>query len=128
MAARKSMVSSVAARERVAFSRLWAVGLATTVLVTVYGPIDPARRGGVIALNLFGDPTRPDQTLIHPHDVATVLDGEGIAVRAGHHCCNPLMRRLGVPATVRASFYLYNTTDEVDALVGGLARCRELFA
>ena len=64
----------------------------------------------------------------HPHDIGTVLDQKGIAVRAGHHCCQPLMRRFGVPATVRASFYLYNTVEEVDILVEGLHDVRALFA
>ncbi|HEU4698278.1 MAG TPA: cysteine desulfurase, partial [Gemmatimonadales bacterium] len=62
----------------------------------------------------------------HPHDIGTILDGDGIAIRAGHHCAQPLMRRLGVPATARASFALYNTADEVDALVRGLQRVREV--
>ena len=64
----------------------------------------------------------------HPHDIATILDSEGIAIRAGHHCAQPLMRRFGVPATARASFYLYNTFDEIDALVRALHRVRSLFA
>jgi cysteine desulfurase / selenocysteine lyase len=64
----------------------------------------------------------------HPHDIGTVLDGEGIAVRAGHHCTQPLMRRLGLPSTARASFYLYNTRDEVDALVRGIHAVRRVFA
>ncbi len=64
---------------------------------------------------------------IHPHDVGTILDGQGIAVRAGHHCAQPLMRRLGVPATTRASFAAYNTPQEVDALAAGLLRAREIF-
>jgi cysteine desulfurase/selenocysteine lyase len=64
----------------------------------------------------------------HPHDIGTVLDQEGIAIRAGHHCAQPLMRRFGVPSTARASFYLYNTREEVDALVSGVLRVRELFA
>jgi cysteine desulfurase/selenocysteine lyase len=64
---------------------------------------------------------------VHPHDIATVLDQEGIAIRAGHHCCQPLMRRLAVPATARASFYLYNTPDEIELLVRGLQRVRALF-
>jgi cysteine desulfurase/selenocysteine lyase len=64
---------------------------------------------------------------IHPHDVSAVLDDDGIAVRAGHHCAQPLMQRFGVPATVRASFAFYNTLDDVDALVRGLARVREVF-
>lgn len=77
----------------------------------IYGPGDPARRGAVVAFN-YAD--------IHSHDIATILDANGVAVRAGHHCAQPLMRALGVPATARASFYLYNRRDEVDALVDGL--------
>ena len=65
---------------------------------------------------------------VHPHDVGAVLDDEGIAIRAGHHCAQPLMRRLGVPATARASFSFYNTRDEVDALVRGLQRVQAVFA
>jgi cysteine desulfurase/selenocysteine lyase len=63
----------------------------------------------------------------HPHDIGTVLDSEGIAIRAGHHCAQPLMRRFGVPSTARASFYLYNTAEDVDALVRGVERVRQLF-
>ena len=63
---------------------------------------------------------------IHPHDVGTVLDQEGIAVRTGHHCAQPVMDRFGVPATARASFAVYNTRDEVDALVSGLGKVREV--
>ncbi|NLN18232.1 MAG: cysteine desulfurase [Firmicutes bacterium] len=84
--------------------------------VTIYGPEHP--RGGLVTFNL-GD--------IHPHDVATVLDQEGIAVRAGHHCCQPLMRWLDVPATVRASFYLYTTEAEIDALAHALEKTKEFF-
>ncbi len=65
---------------------------------------------------------------IHPHDVGTVLDQEGVAVRTGHHCAQPLMERFGVPATARASFALYNTHADVDALVAALHRAREVFA
>ncbi|MNF89329.1 putative cysteine desulfurase [compost metagenome] len=64
---------------------------------------------------------------VHPHDVATALDSEGIAVRAGHHCCQPLMRWLNVSSTARASFYLYNTEAEIDQLVGSLQRTKEFF-
>src|SRR4030095_14618917 len=84
----------------------------------VYGPSEVEHRGGMVSFTL-GD--------IHPHDVAQVLDADGIAVRAGHHCAKPLLRRLGVQATTRASFYLYSTTDEVDALVAGLERVRRFF-
>ena len=84
----------------------------------IYGPADPSDRSAVIAFN-YRD--------IHSHDVATILDRSGIAVRAGHHCAQPLMRTLGVPATARASFYLYNERTEVDALVDGLLEAGERF-
>jgi cysteine desulfurase/selenocysteine lyase len=64
---------------------------------------------------------------VHPHDLAQILNEEGIAVRAGHHCAQLVMRRFGVPATARASFYLYNTNDEVDALVAALAKAQDVF-
>ena len=76
--------------------------------IALYGPMDPALRGGVVPFNLPG---------IHPHDVAQVLDRFGIAVRAGHHCTMPLHERLDLAATARASFNVYSTTDDVDALV-----------
>jgi cysteine desulfurase/selenocysteine lyase len=81
----------------------------------VFGPADPASRGGVVSFWMDD---------VHPHDLATIIDTEGIAVRAGHHCAQPLMRRLGVPATSRASFYVYNTNEDVDALVGALDKAR----
>jgi cysteine desulfurase / selenocysteine lyase len=84
--------------------------------VTAYGP--PAeRRVGLVSFNVAG---------VHPHDVAQVLDWEGIAIRAGHHCCQPLMTRLGVAATNRASFYLYTVPDEIDRLVAGLRKVKEV--
>ena len=86
--------------------------------LTLYGPSSPNERVAVFSFTL---------DRVHPHDVATVLDAEGIAVRAGHHCAQPLMRRLGVPATTRASFYLYNTPDEIDRLIDGLASARAIF-
>jgi cysteine desulfurase/selenocysteine lyase len=64
---------------------------------------------------------------IHPHDVGTILDGEGVAVRTGFHCAQPFMRYLGIHGTVRASFYLYNTRDDVDRLVAALGRVQEVF-
>jgi cysteine desulfurase/selenocysteine lyase len=85
---------------------------------TVYGPRDVERRGGVVSFNL-------DE--VHPHDMATIVDQEGICIRAGHHCAQPLMRRLGVPATARASFYLYNAPDDVDALIAAVGRSKEWF-
>ena len=78
----------------------------------------PRRRAGVVSFVMQN---------AHPHDIGTILDSEGIAIRAGHHCTQPLMRRLGVPATARASFGLYNTRAEVDALVSALDRVRALF-
>lgn len=83
-----------------------------------YGPPDAARRGGVVSFN-FGD--------VHPHDLATILDGEGIAIRSGHHCAQPLMRWLDVTATSRASFYVYNSYDDVDALKAGLEKAGSIF-
>ena len=65
---------------------------------------------------------------VHPHDVGTVVDTEGVAIRTGHHCTQPVMDRFGVPATARASLAMYNTTDEVDHLVMALAKVREVFA
>jgi len=87
--------------------------------ITVYGPRDPEVHGGAISFTL------PD---IHPHDLATLVDREGIAVRAGHHCTQPLMDRLGVAATTRASFYVYNRPDEVDQLVDGIQKAQKVFA
>jgi cysteine desulfurase/selenocysteine lyase len=86
--------------------------------LVVLGPRDPAERSGVVSFTL-GD--------IHPHDLATILDASGIAIRAGHHCAQPLMRRLALPGTARASFYLYNTREEVNRLVEALGRAREIF-
>ncbi|WML30207.1 cysteine desulfurase [Neobacillus sp. OS1-32] len=87
--------------------------------ITIYGPHDAAKRGGLVTFNL---------TDVHPHDVATVLDAEGIAVRAGHHCAQPLMRWLNVTATARASFYLYNTEEDIDRLSEGLVKAKEYFS
>ena len=64
---------------------------------------------------------------IHPHDLSTVLDQEGVCIRAGHHCAQPLMRRLNVPATARASFYVYNDSSDVDALIKGIERAQQMF-
>jgi cysteine desulfurase/selenocysteine lyase len=86
--------------------------------ITLYGP--PAeRRAGIVSFNLDG---------IHPHDVAQILDLQGVAIRAGHHCCQPLMQKLGVAATNRASFYLYTLPKEIDQLVEGLYAVRKVFA
>jgi cysteine desulfurase / selenocysteine lyase len=86
--------------------------------LTVLGPHDLSERSGVVSFTLAD---------VHPHDLATILDSEGVAIRAGHHCAQPLMKRLGVGSTARASFYLYNTPADVDRLVEGLERARGLF-
>jgi cysteine desulfurase/selenocysteine lyase len=93
-------------------------GLGEVPGIKLYGP-PPERRAGIVSFNL-GD--------VHPHDVAQVLDMDGVAIRAGHHCCQPLMAKLGVAATNRASFYLYSLPEEVDRLVEGVHRARKLFA
>jgi cysteine desulfurase/selenocysteine lyase len=87
--------------------------------VRTFGPRDLSCRAGIVSFEIDG---------VHPHDVATLLDREAICVRAGHHCNQPLMARLGVPATTRASFYAYNTTEEVDALVEGIRKVQKVFA
>ncbi len=96
----------------------YALGLLSELpWVTSYGP--PAeRRAGIVSFNVEG---------VHPHDVAQVLDFEGVAIRAGHHCCQPLMRKLGVAATNRASFYVYTLPDEIDRLVDGLHKVKKAF-
>lgn len=92
--------------------------LSTIDGLTIYGPRDPKKRCGLVTFNLDD---------VHPHDVATVLDMNGIAVRAGHHCAQPLMRWLNVTATARASFYLYNDEADIDRLVAGLRTAKEYF-
>jgi cysteine desulfurase/selenocysteine lyase len=87
--------------------------------IRLFGPENLEERLAVFSFALEG---------VHPHDIATVLDAEGIAIRAGHHCAGPLMTRLGVPATARASFYLYNTPEEIDRLAAALDTARELFS
>ncbi|HUP01544.1 MAG TPA: cysteine desulfurase [Gemmatimonadota bacterium] len=84
----------------------------------LYGSGPDVDRAGVVSFTLAD---------IHPHDLSTILDHEGVAIRAGHHCCQPLMRRLGVAATARASFYLYNGEDDLEALVQGLHRAEKIF-
>jgi len=86
--------------------------------IVMYGPPDPRERGGVVSFN-FGD--------LHPHDIGTVLDHHGVAIRAGHHCTQPLMRTLGVSGTARASFYIYNIPEEVDVLIEALEATRDFF-
>lgn len=86
--------------------------------ITVHGPRDLGVRSGIVSFTL-GD--------VHPHDLATILDQHGVAIRAGHHCAKPLMSHLGVMATARASFYLYSNRADVDALVDGLEHALALF-
>jgi cysteine desulfurase/selenocysteine lyase len=91
--------------------------LAEVSNVTLYGP-SIEHRSGVISMTV-GD--------IHAHDLASILDSEGVCVRAGHHCNQPLMEKLGVAATARASFYLYNTLAEVDALISAIEKAKRIF-
>jgi len=107
-------MDEVAAHER-SLARYAVERLGGVEGVTLYGPDE---RAGVVSFTL-GD--------IHPHDLATIVDSEGVAIRAGHHCAQPLMRRLDVAATARATFYVYNTRDDVDALVAALEKARTLF-
>jgi cysteine desulfurase/selenocysteine lyase len=86
--------------------------------IRIYGPPDPTARGGAVAFTL-GD--------IHPHDLASLLDQEGIAIRAGHHCAMPLHQKLGLNATARASFYIYTRPADIDRLADALDHARELF-
>jgi cysteine desulfurase/selenocysteine lyase len=86
--------------------------------VTVYGPKDPNYRGGVISFNIAD---------IHPHDLATIMNDHGIAIRSGHHCAQVLMQRLDVPATSRASFYIYNTKEEIDKFVNAIKEAGRIF-
>ncbi|MBF2421135.1 cysteine desulfurase [Listeria seeligeri] len=86
--------------------------------ITIYGPTDASKRCGLVTFNIEG---------AHPHDVATILDEDGVAIRAGHHCAQPLMKWLDVSSTARASFYIYNTKEEIDALIEGLKLTKEYF-
>ncbi len=86
--------------------------------IRVFGPTDPGHRSGVVPFTMDD---------AHPHDISTILDTRGVAIRAGHHCAQLVMQRYGTPATARASFYLYNTRDEVDRLVDGLHEVRNIF-
>jgi len=86
--------------------------------IIIYGPENPAKKGGIIAFNIKG---------VHSHDIGTILDNEGIAIRAGHHCAQPLMISCGVTAMARASFYFYNTKQEIDLLIKALIKTKEIF-
>ncbi len=87
--------------------------------ITIHGPSEPSERGGVLSIELQG---------VHAHDISQILDSHGVAVRPGHHCAKPLMKELGVNATARASFYLYNDTADVDTLADALAEAHSFFA
>ncbi len=93
-------------------------GLAAIAGVRIIGPNENIDRGGAVSFVVEG---------IHAHDVGQILDDEGVAVRVGHHCAWPLMRRLGLPATARASFAVYNTLDEVDQLVAAVRKAQSFF-
>jgi len=84
----------------------------------IFGPLDPDQRGGVVSFSLDG---------MHPHDIADLCDREGVCIRAGHHCAQPLMRCLGVAATARASFSVYNAREDVDRLLDALTKARKVF-
>ena len=101
-----------------ALTRYALTALNTVPGLTVIGPNTPDHRGATISFTIKG---------IHPHDVSQLLDEQGIAVRAGHHCARPVCVKFGVPATTRASFAIYTTTAEIDALVAGLAKVQEMF-
>jgi cysteine desulfurase/selenocysteine lyase len=96
----------------------YAIDRLLDVGATVYGPRDVAVRGGAVSF-WYKE--------VHPHDLATILNEEGVAIRAGHHCNQLVMRRFGVPATARASFYVYNTREEIDALIEALAKAEGVF-
>ncbi|MDX6640802.1 MAG: cysteine desulfurase / selenocysteine lyase, partial [Solirubrobacteraceae bacterium] len=85
----------------------------------IHGPADPDRRGALLSFELDG---------VHPHDVAEILGRDGVCVRAGHHCAQPLMKRLGIGASTRASFAVHSTREDVDRLIAGLHKVREIFA
>jgi cysteine desulfurase/selenocysteine lyase len=111
-------MENVREHERYLFEHAWAA-LAAIPGVRLFGPADPAIHAGVISFVL-------DEA--HPHDVATVFDNEGVAVRAGHHCAQPVMLRYDIPATTRASFYVYNDLDDVEALTAAVGATQTLFA
>ena len=111
-------LSAIQEHEKTVIAYLWPK-LTTIPGVKIYGPKDLAKRTGIVTFNLDG---------LHPHDVATAMDMEGVAIRAGHHCAQPLMRRLSADSTARASFYLYNTTADVDKFIEALLATKEFFA
>ena len=110
-------LSEIQEHEKALMAYLWPKLTAIPGL-TIYGPKDIAKRTGIVTFNLDG---------LHPHDVATAMDMEGVAIRAGNHCAQPLMRRLSVNSTARASFYLYNTTEDADKFIEALLATKEFF-
>ncbi|MEX0617144.1 MAG: cysteine desulfurase [Candidatus Woykebacteria bacterium] len=92
--------------------------------LVVYGPTDTEKRAGVISFNIVDD---KGEVAIHPHDLASILDSVGIAVRSGHHCAQPLMKVLGIPAAARVSFYIYNTKEEIDKLSPAIEKAKKIF-
>jgi cysteine desulfurase/selenocysteine lyase len=110
-------MANVRAHERFLFERAWAA-LGAVPGIRRLGPDSADEHAGVISFVLDG---------VHPHDVATIFDGEGVAVRAGHHCAQPVMQRYDLPATTRASFYVYNDDDDVDRLLGAIDATRRIF-
>lgn len=111
-------LSMIQEHEKTLMAYLWPKLMAIPRL-TIYGPKELTKRTGIVTFNLDG---------LHPHDVATAMDMEGVAIRAGHHCAQPLMRRLSADSTARASFYLYNTTADVDKFIEALLATKEFFA
>jgi cysteine desulfurase/selenocysteine lyase len=111
-------MDNVRAHERFLFERAWS-SLSSIDGLRLLGPADPDQHAGVISFVVDG---------IHPHDVATVFDAEGVAVRAGHHCAQPVMLHYDIPATTRASFYLYNAPDDIERLTDAIGAAQRLFA
>ncbi len=91
----------------------------------IYGPEKLEKRAGVISFNIVDD---KGKVLVHPHDLASIFDGQGIAVRSGHHCAQPLMKVLGIPAAARISFYIYNTKEEIDKLLPASEKVKKTFS
>ncbi|HEX2844125.1 MAG TPA: aminotransferase class V-fold PLP-dependent enzyme, partial [Candidatus Limnocylindria bacterium] len=110
-------MANVRAHERFLFERAWEA-LGELGSIRLLGPASPHEHAGVISFVLEG---------VHPHDVATIFDDEGVAVRAGHHCAQPVMQRYDLPATTRASFYVYNDVDDIGRLVEAIAAVRRIF-
>jgi cysteine desulfurase/selenocysteine lyase len=110
-------MADVRAHERFLFERAWAA-FGGIEGVRVLGPADPDEHAGVVSFVIDG---------VHPHDAATIFDEQGVAVRAGHHCAQPVMARYDLPATTRASFYVYNDVDDIERLVEAIAATQALF-